>query len=46
MGGTTISTGTTAEHYTYSNTSGAFTAYGVTGNIAITANATRSNAGC
>ena len=46
MGGNTISTGNTAGHYTYSNSNGAFTAYGVTGNIAITANATRSGGGC
>ena len=43
MGGNTLSTGTTAGHYTYSNTSGAVVVYGVTGDIAITANATRSN---
>ena len=45
MGGTTISTGNTAGHYTYTNTSGALTVYSVTGNIAITANATRSGGG-
>lgn len=44
MGGTTITTGTTEGHYNYSNSSGALTVYGVTGDIAITANATRSNA--
>ena len=46
MGGTTISTGTTAGKYTYANNSGNLTVYGVTGNIAITANATRSGGGC
>ncbi len=46
MGGTTISTGTTAGRYTYTNSSGALTVYGVTGDIAITANATRSGGGC
>ena len=45
MAGTTISTGTTAGKYTYSNTSGALSVYGVTGDIAITANATRSGGG-
>ena len=45
MGGTTISTGNTAGHYTYTASSGALTVYGVTGNIAITANATRSGGG-
>ena len=46
MGGTTLSTGNTEGHYTYSNTSGAVVVYGVTGDIAITANATRSGGGC
>ena len=46
MNGNTISTGNTAEHYTYTNSSGAFTAYGATGDITITANATRSIGGC
>ena len=46
MGGNTISTGNTSGHYTYSNSSGALTVYGVTGDIAITANATRSGGGC
>ena len=47
MGGNTLSTGNTAGHYTYSNSSGVLTVYGVTGNIAITANASRSsNGGC
>jgi len=45
MGGNTISTGSTAGHYSYSNTSGVLTVYGVTGDIAITANATRNNTG-
>ena len=45
MNGTTLSTGTTAGHYTYSNSSGVVVVYGVTGDIAITANATRNNAG-
>ena len=42
MGGTTISTGTTAGRYSYNNSSGAFTAYGVSGDVVITAVATRS----
>ena len=45
MNGTTLSTGTSAGQYTYSNSSGAVVVYGVTGDIAITANATRSYAG-
>lgn len=45
MNGTTLSTGTSSGQYTYSNSSGAVVVYGVTGDIAITANATRSNAG-
>ena len=45
MGGSNISTGTTAGRYQYNNSSGALTVYGVTGNISITARATRANAG-
>ncbi|MEE3342824.1 MAG: fibronectin type III domain-containing protein [Bacilli bacterium] len=45
MGGSNISTGTTTGRYQYTNSSGALTVYGVTGNISITARATRSNTG-
>lgn len=45
MGGTNISTGTSAGRYQYTSSSGALTVYGVTGNISITAKATRSNTG-
>ena len=45
MGGTTISTGTTAGRYNYNNSSGALTVYGVTGDLVITAVATRSGGG-
>lgn len=42
MDGNTITTGTTAGHYQYNNSTGAVTVYGVTGNITIRAVATRS----
>lgn len=45
MGGASISSGTTNGRYQYSNTSGSFTVYGVTGNIQITARASRSQSG-
>ena len=45
MGGTNISTGTSAGRYQYTSSSGALTVYGVTGNLSITARGTRSNSG-
>ncbi len=42
MGGTSITTGTTTGHFSYTNNNGSFTVYGATGDIVITARGTRS----
>lgn len=46
MGGSSITSGTTAGHYRFTSSSGALTVYGVTGDVVITASASGGTSPC